>query len=139
MVSSQVLGGSDFLSSRSTSDKTPSDNQLAGQYAPPAVQQQLQQYYQPAQQYQPAATEQQHQYPPEYYQQQQQQQYGQNFNSEKQVGIIDVFFYKNQSKLQLCQGRYHLLTKGKGIFKSLLSAGGGVWLFVFGFLRLINI
>merc|ERR1712244_83972 len=76
VVSSQVLGGSDFLSSRSTTEKRPSEKQVAGQYAPPAVQQELQTYYQPTQQYQPAATEQQHQYPPEYYQQQQQQQYG---------------------------------------------------------------
>ena len=115
MVSSQVLGGSDFLSSRSTTEKRPSEKQVAGQYAPPAVQQELQTYYQPTQQYQPAATEQQHQYPPEYYQQQQQQQYGQY--AEKQVGYNDVFFfYKNQLKLQLCQGRYHLSTKGKDIF-----------------------
>jgi len=92
-VSSQVLGGSDFLSSRSTSDKTTSDNQIAAQYPPPDVEQQVQQYYQPqpVQYYQPTAEQQQQQ--PEYYQQQQQQQpeyyqqqqlqqqYAQNFNS----------------------------------------------------------
>ena len=88
-VSSQVLGGSDFLSSRSTSDKTAADNQIAAQYPPPDVEQQVQQYYQPqpVQYYQPTAEQQQQQ--PEYYQQQQlQQQYAQNFNSaaEKQVG-----------------------------------------------------
>ena len=93
MVSSQVLGGSDFLTSRSTSEKVPSDNQIAGQAQypppPPEVQQELQQYYQ---YYQPAATEQQHQYQPEYYQQQE-QQYGHNFHSvaDKQVGIRVIF------------------------------------------------
>merc|ERR1711997_1444674 len=81
-VSSQVLGGSDFLSSRSTSDKTAADNQIAAQFPPPDVEQQVQQYYQPqpVQYYQPTAEQQQQQ--PEYYQQQQlQQQYAQNFNS----------------------------------------------------------
>merc|ERR1712241_519510 len=71
VVSSQVLGGSDFLSSRSTTDKKPSDNQLAGQYAPPDVQQQPHQYYQQTQYYQPAVAEQRQPYQPEYYQQQQ--------------------------------------------------------------------
>ena len=92
VVSSQVLGGTDFLSSRSTSNQIGSDNQIAGQYPPPDVEQQAQQYYQPAPYYQPVAEQQQQQYQPEYYQQQQQQQqqqqYSQNYNSAaaKQVG-----------------------------------------------------
>merc|ERR1712038_1548854 len=89
VVSSQVLGGSDFLSSRSTTDKKSSDNQIVGQYPPPDVQQQPQYY-------QPAVAEQRQPYQPEYYQQQQ-QQYAQHFqpvgekqdyvNSQEQVDI----------------------------------------------------
>ena len=92
VVSSQVLGGSDFLSSRSTTDKKSSDNQIVGQYPPPDVQQQPQQYYQQTQYYQPAVAEQRQPYQPEYYQQQQEQQYAQNFQP---VGEKQVIFYKN--------------------------------------------